>query len=1000
LKITKLLLVFFLVTIISVFSLLFSGIKIDSFSFGNINVSQFYIKLDKKLIVDIDNIEIKSKKSKVENSYDDLQKNIDLLPKVLKFFKSIHVERLKIDGNEFTISMNDKAIYLDNKFVNLSSRIEFLAHQVVFDLYSLYLKDVNLMLDGKVKIDYFNEKLDVFGNYYYEDLEGEIKVEMTEKLAQFYLNSQYFKSLKFIKKFIRLDSVAEEWMYDNVKGNIKLDEFYGQVDLVKKAVIEKSLRGKAHIDKAKIEFHKDAKKIDTKRVDVTYEKDRLSFNLIKPVYEGIKIDGSNVVINNLTSEQKGEVVVDIRATAKLDDRILGILKAYEINLPVKQEAGLTKAKVVLGIPYLISRKMTTKGTFSVGKSKIKINDFEFFTDKANVILDGPIVRVKDSHFKIDKLLDSKINLDIDTRTLKADGDAIINKFEIKTEDTNIVNLSGVNTPIMLDFNKDTFISLSNLSTNIRIDKYILVNISKLSQIYKSSQLLQELSIKDGNLVLQIKDESDLSFKGNIKGLDFPLEKNGNKINSLDILGKVKGDNIKVSSRNKDINVEIKNKKLYIALKNLALVINTKEEGSGELLDMNLNGENIKLKLNDEIYSIVKANAKIKNKNVKFDGIVKDLDIPILKNGKKIKLLSLDGFVKDDSVELTSSDKKIKLKYNGQKKLEIYLDGYDLAYNTKEKNETDDINILDLKAVNSNLIVNEKYKFIADNYELRLREDSKFFHLAHKKSDITFKENEKGEIDIFANDISSEMINSIFDKKILNGGKMMLLSKGDKKKLKGKMILTNVKVEDLAILNNLLLFIHSSPALVNPLLAIPSVVGMASNKGFNLTGYQIADGVIEYSYDRDLNKLDIKKLVTVGNGIDFEGAGNVDINTSKIDANIKMIFFKDYSKIVGAIPVVNYVLLGKNKRVSTQVKIFGTLEEPKYSTNLTKDAFSVPLNIGKRIIQSPVKIFDIEKQKDNKKEQNKIEQLKQKLKQEENKNKELKKEFLDKNKESK
>ena len=49
-----------------------------------------------------------------------------------------------------------------------------------------------------------------------------------------------------------------------------------------------------------------------------------------------------------------------------------------------------------------------------------------------------------------------------------------------------------------------------------------------------------------------------------------------------------------------------------------------------------------------------------------------------------------------------------------------------------------------------------------------------------------------------------------------------------------MIIKIVNIEDLAILNNLLLFIHTSPAFINPFLAIPSVVGMATNSGFNLT----------------------------------------------------------------------------------------------------------------------------------------------------------------------
>ena len=187
---------------------------------------------------------------------------------------------------------------------------------------------------------------------------------------------------------------------------------------------------------------------------------------------------------------------------------------------------------------------------------------------------------------------------------------------------------------------------------------------------------------------------------------------------------------------------------------------------------------------------------------------------------------------------------------------------------------------------------------------------------------------------------------------MKGNNIQLLAQGSPSSIKGKMILKNVKIEDLAILNNLLLFINTSPALINPFLAIPSVVGMASNGGFNLTGYRIIDGVLDFDYHKNKKLLDITKLQTVGNGIDFEGSGTIDINTGSINSFVNLIFLKDYSKIVGAIPIVNYVLLGKNKRVETKVNIFGNLNNPKISTNLTKDAFSVPLNIARRILTSP------------------------------------------------
>jgi hypothetical protein len=177
------------------------------------------------------------------------------------------------------------------------------------------------------------------------------------------------------------------------------------------------------------------------------------------------------------------------------------------------------------------------------------------------------------------------------------------------------------------------------------------------------------------------------------------------------------------------------------------------------------------------------------------------------------------------------------------------------------------------------------------------------------------------------------------------------------------------ISDLAILNNLLMFVHTSPALINPLLAIPSVVGMATNSGFNITAYKIINGSIDFNYSKENELLDIQRLVTTGNGIDFDGHGKVDLNTMMLTSSIKLIFLKDYSKIVGAIPVINYVLLGNNNRVETEVNLHGKFDDPEVSTNLTKDTLNAPMNIGKRILNSPSMLLDFIKETVNPKEKN-------------------------------
>ncbi|MDD2896009.1 MAG: AsmA-like C-terminal domain-containing protein [Aliarcobacter sp.] len=908
--------------------------------------------------MNIENIEYKSIKTQTTNSFEDLKKNIELLPKVLKFFQEIRINKLKVDDNEFEIVLNDEILYLDNKYINLSSKIDTISNQVVFELYSLYLKDVDLLFDGKVKIDYFNEKLNYYGKFYYQDIQSNINVEMTKDIAKFYLVSEPFKSLKFLKKFLKLDAVAESWMYDNVEGDIKLQEFYGEYDLKNNHIIESSLQGKAQIKEAKIRFHKDVDVVNTKSLDISFKNDKLDFNLIEPTFKNKSLVGSYVTIHNLTSQEKGQVDVFIKADSKLDKDVLDILKAYKINLPLIQKSGNTQASLLMKFPYDSKKHMSTYGEFLLNNAQISINNFTFDSKKAEVILNDSIIEIKNSDFKYKNMIDAVVNLNLDTKTLKSLGNANIKSFLIKKDNNeSIVDIRNKQTNLEMDFNKQVTIVLKDLGTKIDVSDLIYVNIDDLSKIYPYSKLLKDISIKEGNITLQIKDEKNISFDAFIKGLDLPIQRDNKNIDSLDIIGKIENGKTMISSKDEDLRIEIDDK-LNIYLQNLDVIVDSKLQNSGLQQDMNINLLNSKLKVGSDIYHLERGKISILNKAINFEVDVKDLNLPIRKNDDKINSLSLIGSLKNGvtSIETKNKDLILELKKDA---ISLYVDGYNLYYSTSDSEKIDENKYKDIsiKGKNSNIIINEKYKLLSDNFEIRVRDDSKFISLDHKLTNITFKESKDKKIDIFSNNLSDEFINAIFDKHIFEGGNLLLHASGTIDNLNGKLIIENSNIKDLAILNNLLIFIQTSPALINPLLAIPSVVGLATNSGFNLTAYKIVNGNIEFNYSKEKNLLDIKKLVTIGNGIDFDGSGKIDLNTMMLDSTIKLIFLKDYSKIVGMIPVVNYVLLGDNNRVETEVNLNGSLDNPELSTNLTKDTISAPMNIGKRILNSPIKLFD-------------------------------------------
>ena len=922
--------------------------------------------MDKKLILTIDNIEYKSEKTTTSSSFEELKNSIELLPKVLNFFQKIKINKLKINDNEFEIILDDEILYLDNKYINIASKIDTISNQVVFELYSLYLKDLNFLFDGKVKIDYFNEKIDYYGNFYYENLQSNINVEMTKKIAKFYLVSEPFKSLKFLKNFLHLPNIAESWMYDNVKGDIKIEELYAEYDLINNHIIENSIQGKAQIKDAKIRFHKDVDAVNTKSLDIFFKDNRLHFNLMEPMFKDKKLDGSFVLINNLTSEKNGQVDVFLKTNSKLDKDILDILKAYNITLPIIQKNGNTQASLLMKFPYDTTKNMSTYGEFFLNDAKVAINNFEFESKNAEVILDDSIIKIKNSDFKYKDMINATLNLNLDIKTLKSYGDANIKSFLIKEENKeSLVEIKDKNTAIDLNFNNEVSILLKDLGTNIKISDLIYVNIDDLSKIYPYSKLLKDNSIKEGNIALQIKDEKNINFEAFIKGLNLPLQKNDTNIDSLEINGKIEDGKTKISSKDEDIKIEIDDK-LNIYLQNLDVILeNNRIETTNLKQEVIISLFNSKLKMDTDIYYLENAKIFIKNSGIDFEADVKDLNLPIKKNNNKIEKLSLVGTLKNHITSIETKNKDLILQLT-EDSVFLYAEDYALHYSSIDSKKIENIKYkkIDIKGKNLIIFYDEVNKLLADEFVLRIRNDSKFISLDYKQTSVTFRESKDKKIDIFSNNVSDEFINALIGKHIFDGGNLMFYASGYMNDLNGKLIIENSNVEGVTILNNLLLFIQTSPALINPLLAIPAVVGLATNSGFNLLAYNIVDGTIEFNYNKDKELLDIKKLITIGNGIDFDGRGTVDLKNNIIDSNIKLIFFKDYSKLVGMVPVINYVLLGDNNRVETEVNLNGSLSDPDISTNLTKDTISVPMNIGKRILSFPSILFDFIRGKDS------------------------------------
>ncbi|WP_162894496.1 AsmA-like C-terminal domain-containing protein, partial [Klebsiella pneumoniae] len=64
-----------------------------------------------------------------------------------------------------------------------------------------------------------------------------------------------------------------------------------------------------------------------------------------------------------------------------------------------------------------------------------------------------------------------------------------------------------------------------------------------------------------------------------------------------------------------------------------------------------------------------------------------------------------------------------------------------------------------------------------------------------------------------------------------------------------------------------------------------------------------------------------------------------------------------SETISKVPILNYVILGKNQEISTNIKVDGTIDNPKFHTQILTDTLKTPFNLIKNIIQLPVNLFN-------------------------------------------
>ncbi len=322
----------------------------------------------------------------------------------------------------------------------------------------------------------------------------------------------------------------------------------------------------------------------------------------------------------------------------------------------------------------------------------------------------------------------------------------------------------------------------------------------------------------------------------------------------------------------------------------------------------------------------------------------NFDLPFLdKNGSKYENDDLKILVSKAGVKVDSASKKLSLDI---KEKAINVKTKDLNLLVLDDNKTSEQSTpLELLAKNGDIILRDLNKTLPfASFSAEKKGKSTSLNGLAKQGRVGYFNDEKS-INLDATDISGEFINDLFGIKSFEGGKFRLKMLGENSKnFKAEVRFFDTFLKDYIFYQRLLSFLNSVPSLLS-----------FKTPDFNDKGFTVKNGKILLTRNGDM--IEFLAIEMIGTSADIGGHGTIDLKSKKINIDLELKLLKDASSIIDKIPLVNQIILGKDRSLSTVIAIRGTTDKPEYSTQILQDALLSPLKIIRNVIQAPFLIFE-------------------------------------------
>ena len=201
------------------------------------------------------------------------------------------------------------------------------------------------------------------------------------------------------------------------------------------------------------------------------------------------------------------------------------------------------------------------------------------------------------------------------------------------------------------------------------------------------------------------------------------------------------------------------------------------------------------------------------------------------------------------------------------------------------------------------------------------------------------------INIDANNIRDRLLHPLIHFNGISNGYYSIHIKGEKKSgYVGNIDIKGGVLRDFKAYNSLIATINTIPALMT-----------FSSPGFSNRGFEIKRGNIVFTLKDKI--IQLKKISLVGESATIVGDGSINLKSRALNVKLAIRTAREMGNALSKIPLVGYIIFGKDKSFTAGVKIRGTIEHPKVNTNPVGEALLYPLDILWRTLKSPAHLIN-------------------------------------------